>query len=61
MLGEIMIELGSITLEQVNHARRAQMTANGKRIGEWLVELGHATADHVRHALEIQQQAVESA
>lgn len=56
-----MIELGSITLEQVNHARRAQMTANGKRIGEWLVELGHATADHVRHALEIQQQAGESA
>lgn len=55
LLGEIMVDLGLITLEQVNQTRRHQMTAGGRLIGECLVELGHATSDSVRRAMEIQQ------
>jgi hypothetical protein len=55
IIGEIMVSLGYITLEQVNKARWQQMQGTAKRIGECLVELGHTTQDEVRQALQIQE------
>jgi hypothetical protein len=55
ILGEIMVSLGYITLEQVNKARWQQMQGTAKLIGECLVELGHATNDEVHRALQIQE------
>ncbi|MBI4727409.1 hypothetical protein HY768_09375 [candidate division TA06 bacterium] len=55
IIGEIMVSLGYVTLEQINTARWRQMQGTAKRIGECLVELGHATRDEVRQALQVQE------
>jgi len=54
MIGEIMVSLGYVSVEQINEARRHQMQGTGKRIGECLVELGYIQDDEVKRALSIQ-------
>jgi hypothetical protein len=55
IIGEILVSLGCVTLEQVNKARRRQMQGTAKRLGECLVELGHTTHDEVHRALQVQE------
>ncbi len=54
MIGEIMVSLGYVSLEQINEARRNQMDNSAKRLGECLVELGYVSNDEVDRALGIQ-------
>jgi len=54
MIGEIMVSLGFVSLEQINQARRNQMDNSTKRLGECLVELGYVSNEEVERALDIQ-------
>ena len=54
MIGEIMVSLGFVSLEQINQARRNQMDNSNKRLGECLVELGYVSNEDVERALDIQ-------
>ena len=49
-LGEILIESGLITDEQLNHALSVQKTKK-QRIGKLLVELGFVTKEQIAEAL----------
>ena len=55
VLGEVLIRLGTITREQLEHALQVQRAAS-VHIGEALVETGAATWDQVRKGLEVQRQ-----
>jgi hypothetical protein len=55
IIGEIMVSLGYVTLDQINQARWHQMQGVAKRIGECLVDLGHTSDHEVRRALEVQE------
>lgn len=54
LIGEIMVSLGHVSLEQINQARRSQMDNSAKRLGECLVDLGYISNDDVNRALDIQ-------
>jgi hypothetical protein len=53
LLGEILVERGTITRRQLERALEAQK-ATGMRIGEALVKLGATTQEHIEHALKVQ-------
>ena len=54
LIGEIMVALDYVSIEQINDARRHQMRHDGKRLGECLVELGYVTEQDVRRSLDVQ-------
>ncbi len=56
LLGEILVERGVITREQVDEALRLQ-AHNRLRFGETLIQLGMATKEQVREALQYQNSA----
>jgi len=51
LLGEILIENGVVTIEQVNEALQKQMEKGGKRIGEILIEMEATDEIEVTRAL----------
>lgn len=55
-LGEILLEKGKITKEQLEHALKEQKNRRGdqKRIGSYLIELGYVTEDDISNALALQ-------
>lgn len=55
LLGEILIERGTITRRQLERALEVQKTT-GQRLGEALVKLGATTQEHIDHALRMQSQ-----
>jgi len=55
LLGQILTDLGHVTLEQLNEARRRQMQETERRIGEILVEMGHLAPKALAEALAIQE------
>jgi K+ transporter len=54
LIGEIMVALEFVSIDQINDARRYQMQNNAKRLGECLVELGYVTEQDVQRSLEVQ-------
>jgi hypothetical protein len=54
LIGEIMVALEYVSIDQINDARRYQMENTAKRLGECLVELGYATETQVRRSLDVQ-------
>ena len=54
LIGEIMVALEYVSLDQINDARRYQMEYTAKRLGECLVELGYATETQVQRSLDVQ-------
>lgn len=59
VLGEVLIRLGAITREQLEHALQVKRAA-GVHIGQALVETGATTWEHVKRALEVQRQLRKS-
>jgi len=55
LLGEILVERGTITRRQLERALEVQKTS-GVRIGEALVKMGATTQEHIEHALRTQSQ-----
>jgi hypothetical protein len=55
LLGEVMIQLGIATSEEVEEATRTQHAA-GLRLGEALVSSGVATWDQIKKAVAVQRQ-----
>lgn len=53
-LAEILIEQGTLTREQLEHAQRLQRAA-GLSIGEALVQLNFATKEQIKQALHLQE------
>ncbi|MCZ6597695.1 MAG: hypothetical protein O7B99_08665 [Planctomycetota bacterium] len=53
LVGEILVELGSVTREQIFEGLALARTEQ-LRIGEALIKLGHAKSEHVESALKIQ-------
>jgi len=51
LIGEILVDLGFVTLPDVNQARRKQMLGPNVLLGEYLVELGFVTPDQLLEAL----------
>jgi len=51
LIGEILVDLGVVTLPQVNEGRRRQMLRPNVLLGEYLVELGYATPEQLLEAL----------
>lgn len=56
MLGEILVDMGFLTQEQVDQAIQAQMEGNTKRLGEILIEKGWLAPGDVTMALAEQHQ-----
>lgn len=54
LLGEILVNLGFLNLNQVNEARRKQMKNPNVLLGEYLVELGYVTPKQLLDALNRQ-------
>lgn len=54
-LGELLISLGIITQEQLNHALNIQSLYPEKRLGEILVQLGYITENDIEKGLTLQQ------
>ncbi len=54
LIGEIIVALEYVSLDQINDARRYQMDNTAKRLGECLVELGYATKNQVQRSLDVQ-------
>ncbi len=54
LIGEIMVALEYVSIDQINDARRYQMDNTAKRLGECLVELGYATKNQVQRSLDVQ-------
>ena len=54
LIGEIMVALEYVSIDQINDARRYQMENTAKRLGECLVELGSATETQVQRSLDVQ-------
>lgn len=55
LLGEILVERGTITRRQLERALDVQKST-GLRIGEALVKMGATTQEHIDHALRTQSQ-----
>ena len=53
-LGELMLEQGIVTREQLDYALKMQRAA-GLRLGEALIQLGYASREQVRQALLLQE------
>lgn len=53
-LGELMLEQGIVTREQLDYALKMQRAA-GLRLGEALIQLGYASREQVRQALVLQE------
>lgn len=53
-IGEILVDLGYVTEEQVARALEVQATNPGKKIGRLLVEMGILTDQQVFRAIELQ-------
>ena len=53
MLGEVMIQLGFVTTEQVDQALK-MMAETGRKFGEALVEIGAATPEDVAQGISLQ-------
>jgi hypothetical protein len=51
LIGEILVDLGFVTLPEVNEARRKQMVRPNVLLGEYLVEMGFVTPDQLLEAL----------
>jgi len=51
LIGEILVDLGFVTLPDVNEARRKQMLQPNVLLGEYLVEMGFVTPDQLLEAL----------
>jgi hypothetical protein len=51
LIGEILVDLGFVTLPKVNEARRKQMLQPHVLLGEYLVEMGFVTPDQLLEAL----------
>ncbi len=54
LIGEIMVALSYVSLEQINEARMAQMQGSDKLLGECLRDLGYVDQEQVEQALAIQ-------
>lgn len=54
LIGEIMVALSYVSVEQINEARMAQMQGSGKLLGECLRDLGYVDQTQVEQALAIQ-------
>lgn len=54
LIGEIMVALSYVSVEQINEARMTQMQGSAKLLGECLRELGYADQSQVDQALAIQ-------
>lgn len=52
-LGEVLIELGLITGEQLQHALKVKETNRKERVGKILVDLGYITDEQIAKALSI--------
>lgn len=55
LLGEILVERGTITRRQLERALEVQKST-GLRVGEALVKSGATTQEHIDHALRMQSQ-----
>lgn len=53
-LGELLLEQGIVTREQLDYALKMQRAA-GLRLGEALIQLGYASREQVRQALLLQE------
>lgn len=53
LLGELLLDQGHITKEQLDYALKMQRAA-GLRLGEALIQLGYASRDQVKQALLLQ-------
>lgn len=57
-LGAILVSIGAVTDEQLNHALRIQsQSENPKLLGEFLVEMNIIGPEKLSHALTIQRSA----
>jgi len=56
MLGEILVELGVVSVQQIQQALRQQMNGDTKKIGEILVEEGICTTEDITQALAEQHE-----
>ncbi len=56
MIGEILVELGVVSVQQVQQTLRQQMSGNTKKIGEILVEEGICTTEDITQALAEQHE-----
>lgn len=54
LIGEIMVALSYVSVEQINEARMTQMQGSPKLLGECLQDLGYADQSQVDQALAIQ-------
>ncbi len=54
LIGEIMVALSYVSVEQINEARMTQMQGSPKRLGECLQDLGYVDQNQVEQALAIQ-------
>jgi len=54
LMGEILVALNYVSVEQINEARVSQMQGVEKLIGQCLKELGYIDDSQVKRALAIQ-------
>jgi len=54
LIGEIMVALSYVSIEQINEARMAQMQGSAKLLGEYLRDMGYVDQGQVDQALAIQ-------
>ena len=55
LIGEILVSLGYVSVEQINEARRYQMRHSSKKLGECLIELGLISKQEVSRCLAVQR------
>jgi hypothetical protein len=55
LIGEIMVGLSYVSVDQINEARRSQMQGVPKKIGECLRDMGYVSDDQIRQSLDIQR------
>jgi len=53
-LGEILVDIGGATPEDIEQGLKIQRKVGGRPLGEILVEKGIASSEDVEHALTIQ-------
>lgn len=54
LIGEIMVALSYVSVEQINEARMTQMQGSEKLLGECLRDMGYVDREQVEQALAIQ-------
>lgn len=60
-LGAILVSIGAVTDEELNHALRLQTQSNTpKLLGEFLVEMEITSHEKLSHALAIQRSVAQS-